>query len=232
MAPDYQNLVPDYPRFSLATFPSPLHRVERFEAALRAAGCRRSRGSTSSATTCSSLGLGGNKIRNLEFLIGQALAEGATDVITEGGQQSNHCRLTAAACAKAGLRAHLVLTGAPPAKFTGNLLLAEHPRRADVLHRQRRARARRRGSRISRRCAGFAGPLSSPSAAPTRGARSDMSCSRRKSRADRGLGERRRLVLATATGGTQAGLLAGLAEARATAAGDRVRRAERRTSCA
>jgi 1-aminocyclopropane-1-carboxylate deaminase/D-cysteine desulfhydrase-like pyridoxal-dependent ACC family enzyme len=71
------------------------------------------------------LALGGNKIRNLEFSIGEALARGATDVISVGRAQSNHCRLTAAACAKAGLRAHIVMSGMRPVSATGNLLLSE-----------------------------------------------------------------------------------------------------------
>ena len=123
MAQAYQNLIPNHPRFSLATFPSPLHRVERFEAALRDVGCAAVPRIYLKRDDLLSLGLGGNKIRNLEFLIGRALADGATDVITEGRQQSNHCRLTAAACAKAGLAAHIVLNGTKPATRRGNLLL-------------------------------------------------------------------------------------------------------------
>jgi len=56
-----------------------------------------------------SLGGGGNKLRKLEFLIGAALAEGADTLVTVGGLQSNHARLTAAAAAKAGLHCEIVL---------------------------------------------------------------------------------------------------------------------------
>ena len=59
------------------------------------------------------LAFGGNKLRNLEFLVGAALAEGADTLITSGRRWSNHCRLTAAAGARAGLAVHLVLTGPP-----------------------------------------------------------------------------------------------------------------------
>jgi len=52
---------------------------------------------------------GGNKTRKLEFLIADALAEGADTVITCGAVQSNHCRLTLAAAAKEGLKCHFVL---------------------------------------------------------------------------------------------------------------------------
>jgi D-cysteine desulfhydrase len=52
---------------------------------------------------------GGNKTRKLEFLMADALAQGARAVITTGAVQSNHCRLTAAAAASEGLECHLVL---------------------------------------------------------------------------------------------------------------------------
>jgi D-cysteine desulfhydrase family pyridoxal phosphate-dependent enzyme len=61
-----------------------------------------------------STGLGGNKIRKLEYLLGAALADGADTVVTFGALQSNHARQTAAACARTGLRCELVLTRAVP----------------------------------------------------------------------------------------------------------------------
>ena len=70
------------------------------------------------------LALGGNKTRQLEYLMGDALAHGATAIITAGGVASNHCRQVAAACARLGLRACLVLRGDPPAQAEGNLLLS------------------------------------------------------------------------------------------------------------
>jgi D-cysteine desulfhydrase len=69
------------------------------------------------------LALGGNKTRKLEFLIGEALAQGCDTLITGGASQSNHCRQTAAAAAACGLSCHLVLGGEPPATPEGNLLL-------------------------------------------------------------------------------------------------------------
>jgi D-cysteine desulfhydrase family pyridoxal phosphate-dependent enzyme len=69
------------------------------------------------------LGLGGNKTRKLEFLIAEALANGAHTLITTGAIQSNHCRQTAAAAARFGLDCILVLTGEAPDRATGNLLL-------------------------------------------------------------------------------------------------------------
>lgn len=69
------------------------------------------------------LGLGGNKTRKLEFLIGEALGNGALTLITAGAVQSNHCRQTAAAAARFGLGCILVLYGDKPTTHTGNLLL-------------------------------------------------------------------------------------------------------------
>ena len=70
------------------------------------------------------LGGGGNKARKLEFLCGDALANGARSLVTVGAGQSNHCRMTAAAGAKLGLEVHLVLSGDQPNVLTGNQLLA------------------------------------------------------------------------------------------------------------
>ena len=56
-----------------------------------------------------STGLGGNKLRKLEVLLGDALARGCDTVVTFGALQSNHARQTAAAAARVGLRCQLVL---------------------------------------------------------------------------------------------------------------------------
>ena len=69
------------------------------------------------------LALGGNKTRKLEYLVGAALAEGCDTLITGGAAQSNHCRQTAAAAAACGLECHLVLGGEEPKSPDGNLLL-------------------------------------------------------------------------------------------------------------
>jgi D-cysteine desulfhydrase len=65
----------------------------------------------------------GNKIRKLEFLVGDALEQGADTLIAGGLPQSNGCRAVAAVAARLGLRAWLVVTGARPAVYDGNLLL-------------------------------------------------------------------------------------------------------------
>ncbi|MBA2372623.1 MAG: pyridoxal-phosphate dependent enzyme, partial [Chloroflexi bacterium] len=98
----------DLPRFRLFDGPSPLERLPRFSAELG--------GKVEiwiKREDLLPLAFGGNKIRNLEFLIGAARAAGADILVTSGRRWSNHCRLTAAAGAKAGLDVHLVLSGPP-----------------------------------------------------------------------------------------------------------------------
>jgi L-cysteate sulfo-lyase len=69
------------------------------------------------------LGAGGNKIRKLRYTLAEAVAAGASTVVTTGAAQSNHARLTAAAAARLGLHCVLVLAGDAPAAKAGNLLL-------------------------------------------------------------------------------------------------------------
>jgi D-cysteine desulfhydrase family pyridoxal phosphate-dependent enzyme len=66
---------------------------------------------------------GGNKVRKLALLGAQAQADGADTLITAGGIQSNHARVTAATAVTLGMRAVLVVNGAPPARATANALL-------------------------------------------------------------------------------------------------------------
>ena len=105
------------PRCSLGFFPTPLVRLSRLTE--RLAGPR----IFMKRDDLTGLALGGNKVRKLEFLIGEALAQGCDTVITGGAAQSNHCRQTAAAAAACGLACHLALGGQPPATPEGNLLL-------------------------------------------------------------------------------------------------------------
>jgi 1-aminocyclopropane-1-carboxylate deaminase/D-cysteine desulfhydrase-like pyridoxal-dependent ACC family enzyme len=99
---------PDLPRFALLDGPSPLQRLPGFAAAVgRGADIWIKR------EDLLPLAFGGNKLRNLEFLVGAALAEGADTLVTTGRRWSNHARLTAAAGAKAGLGVHLILSGPP-----------------------------------------------------------------------------------------------------------------------
>src|SRR5687767_4165043 len=98
------------PRFQLIDEPSPLRRLPRFSAALGGGAeiwIKRE--------DLLPLAFGGNKLRNLEFLVGDALAENADVLVTSGRRWSNHCRLTAAAGAVAGLAVRLVISGPPHA---------------------------------------------------------------------------------------------------------------------
>jgi 1-aminocyclopropane-1-carboxylate deaminase/D-cysteine desulfhydrase-like pyridoxal-dependent ACC family enzyme len=104
---------PDRPRFRLFESPSPLQALPRFSEVLG--------GRTEvwiKREDLLPLAFGGNKLRNLEFLVGAALADGADTLITSGRRWSNHCRLTAAAGARAGLAVELVLSG-PAVSPTG-----------------------------------------------------------------------------------------------------------------
>ncbi len=112
------------PRYPLAFLPTPLHPLPRVDAWLAEHGSAAELWIKRDDQT--GLAFGGNKTRKLEFLLGSALAQGCDTLITTGAVQSNHCRQTAAAAARAGLDCHLVLGSASqsqPAEINGNLLL-------------------------------------------------------------------------------------------------------------
>ena len=107
------------PRFPLAQLPTPIERLERLSRELGGPELLIKRDDQTG------LALGGNKTRKLEFLVGHALEQGADTLVTAGAAQSNHCRQTAAAAAKAGLKCELILNGKKPELPNGNLLLDE-----------------------------------------------------------------------------------------------------------
>jgi D-cysteine desulfhydrase len=109
------------PRYPLAFLPTPLHPLPRLNAWLADRGTPAELWIKRDDQT--GLALGGNKTRKLELLVADALAQGCDTLITTGAVQSNHCRQTAAAAARAGLDCHLVLGGQPPEAPAGNLLL-------------------------------------------------------------------------------------------------------------
>jgi 1-aminocyclopropane-1-carboxylate deaminase/D-cysteine desulfhydrase-like pyridoxal-dependent ACC family enzyme len=108
-----------YPSFHLADLPTPLEQMDRLSKHLGGPEIWIKRDDQTGLAT------GGNKTRKLELLIADALAQDAAVVLTAGAAQSNHCRQTAAAAARAGLDCVLVLRGeAPPREqWSGNLLL-------------------------------------------------------------------------------------------------------------
>ena len=107
------------PRFRLAQLPTPIERLDRLSGELGGPDLLIKR------DDLTGLALGGNKARKLEFLVGQALEQGADTLVTAGAAQSNHCRQTAAAAAKAGLKCELILNSQKPILQNGNLLLDE-----------------------------------------------------------------------------------------------------------
>ena len=107
------------PRAPLTPLPTPLEPAPRLSAAVGAEVWLK-------RDDIGSLGLAGNKVRKLEFSLAEAIAQDRRAVVTLGAPQSNHARTTAAAAARLGLRAVLVMRGEDPgAPATGNLLLDE-----------------------------------------------------------------------------------------------------------
>jgi 1-aminocyclopropane-1-carboxylate deaminase/D-cysteine desulfhydrase-like pyridoxal-dependent ACC family enzyme len=107
--------LPELPRVRLLDGPTPLQPLPRLSAAL---GGRAEL--WIKREDLGPLAFSGNKLRNLEFLLGDALRAGADTVVTSGRRWSNHCRLTAAAGARLGLEVHIVVNG-PPAPASANL---------------------------------------------------------------------------------------------------------------
>ncbi len=109
------------PRFPLAHLPTPFEHLKRFSKVLGGPQIHIKR------DDCTGLAMGGNKTRHNEFLMAEALRQGADTFVWGAGVQSNNCRQTVAACAKAGLDCQLVLGRGRPADgpdpVQGNLLL-------------------------------------------------------------------------------------------------------------
>jgi 1-aminocyclopropane-1-carboxylate deaminase len=114
----------DYPREPLLFGPSPIQRLDRLTAHLGGATIWAKREDCNSG-----LAFGGNKVRKLEYLLADALAQGCDTLVSIGGVQSNHTRQVAAVAAHAGLRCVLVQehwVDWPDVTYdrTGNILLS------------------------------------------------------------------------------------------------------------
>lgn len=204
------SLSPDLtpPRFPLAILPTPLVEAPRLSAALGGPRILVKR------DDMTGFGFGGNKIRNLEFYLADAINQGCDVIVTGGGPQSNHIRATAAAARVAGLSAAAVMHGSRPAENQGNLLLdqilnvelyfTDNPDRGLVDHRIREVseELKRSGSR----------PYLIPRGGATAlGACGYVACLLEIIKQSAALGVQPNwIVLATGSCGTQGGLLAGV----------------------
>ena len=103
------------PKISLAAIPTPLQRLDRTSRLLGANIWVKRDDLTGAAES-------GNKIRKLEFLVAEAIEQGADMLITCGGEQSNHSRAAAIAARKCGMDIHLILRRTTEGP-TGNFLL-------------------------------------------------------------------------------------------------------------
>jgi len=201
-----------FKRFHLLEGPTPIQRLTRLEKQL---------GTDTrlyvKRDDLMGVGLGGNKLRKLEFLIGDALEQGCSTFITTGGLQSNHARLSAAAAARAGLECELVLASMVDRDddaylHNGNLLLDDLF--GAVVHRasgktnpleiaQERARAlAKSGKKAYVVGLGGSTPL---------GSLGYVACASELAEQEREIGTQfSRIVVPTGSFGTHAGLLTGL----------------------
>ena len=120
------DLLNRFPRVRLVNGPTPIQRLDRLEQVLGES--RRGVSIWAKRDDLMELGGGGNKLRKLEFLIGQARSEGCDTLVVTGGVQSNFARLAAAACARTGLACEVVLAQMVPRETeiyqgNGNVLL-------------------------------------------------------------------------------------------------------------
>jgi D-cysteine desulfhydrase len=104
-------------RLELAQLPTPLAPLDRLAAELGGADLWLKR------DDLTGLEISGNKVRKLEYIIADALASDCDTIVTEGTSQSNHCRATAAVCAKLGLQAVLLFRPEPTIAPQGNHML-------------------------------------------------------------------------------------------------------------
>ncbi|MBQ3865171.1 MAG: D-cysteine desulfhydrase family protein [Clostridia bacterium] len=105
-----------FPKVQLGIFPTPIRKLENISRILKTNVYIK-------RDDLTGLGLGGNKTRKLEYLMADAREKGAKIVFTTGGAQSNHAMLTAAAAAKLGMRAILILKKRGVTERVGNQLL-------------------------------------------------------------------------------------------------------------
>ncbi|MDR3536774.1 MAG: D-cysteine desulfhydrase [Acetobacteraceae bacterium] len=200
-----------FPRVRLFPAPTPLERLDNFSRALGGPEIWIKR------DDCTVVATGGNKVRKLEWLVGEAVAQGATHLVTQGAVQSNHVRQTAAVARKFGMKCtalleHRVETNDPDYLASGNVLLDRlfgcaieyRPPGLDM-----NAEAEAFGEKL--RAAGERAYVIPGGGSNTVGALGYVSCAQELIQQADEMGlVIDRLVTATGSAGTQAGLVVGM----------------------
>ena len=201
-----------FPRVALGHLPTPLEPMDRLSEELGGPRLWVKR------DDCTGLSSGGNKTRKLEFLIADAIENGADTIITQGATQSNHARQTAAAAAKVGMACHILLedrTGSNEINYNlnGNVLL-DRLHGASVSKRPGGADMNAEMEALAEKLrAGGAKPYIIPGGGSNPiGALGYVNCARELiDQAENNGLKIDALVHATGSSGTQAGLVTGLA---------------------
>ncbi len=183
----------------LGSYPTPLECAPRLAAALGLPEL------LSKRDDLLGLGGGGNKVRKLQYTCAEAVAAGATTLVTWGAPQSNHARLTAAAAARLGMDAVLVLRGRPPNDARGNVLL-DHLLDANVVWVDDPAQGVREQVKLVRERGGVPHVIPFGGSTPSSVA-GYADCAEELLAQAPGLG---RVVVAVGSGGTMAGLVSRL----------------------
>lgn len=107
---------PEFKKLEYSILPTPLHRLNNLSRLMDAnIYCKRD--------DMTGFAFGGNKTRKLDYLVYEAIEQGADTLLATGAYQSNFCRIASAYGAACGLEVHLALGGKKPETATGNLML-------------------------------------------------------------------------------------------------------------
>jgi len=204
--------IDQFPRLELGHLPTPLEPLPRLSAELGGPEIWIKR------DDCTGLATGGNKTRKLEFLLGHAEREGADTIITFGALQSNHARQTAAAAARRGHHCVVFLLrkvtyDEPAYQTSGNLLLDDLlGARVEIVDDEAALAERLESVRAELRDGGRNAYLIPPGGSNAIGALGYVNCALELDAQCRAIGiAPTAIVHASSSGGTQAGLVAGLA---------------------
>ena len=199
----HMRVLPAFPSVPLFSSPSPLEELSALRRSL--GGGPRLLIKRDDALT---FAFGGNKVRKMQLVAADAIAKGADTLITSGGVQSNHARVTAAAAAKLGLRCILVANGPEPQTPTANALL-DRLLGAEVRHvatREDRARAMERAADDVRRSGGTPYVIPVGASTPLGAAAFVQAIAEMRDQLESPPDV---IVHSTSSGGTQAGMAAG-----------------------